>query len=104
MRTPRVESCKKVADQAKIPLKKKSAEAALKTLMSFWKFIQPMKRDWQSARTLISLPRCMKERFNPIDSVIADLQKGKMVIVVDDADRENEGNGHWPPNSSRPWQ
>src|SRR5215470_17995677 len=34
----------------------------------------------------------MKERFNPIDSVIADLQKGKMVIVVDDADRENEGD------------
>src|SRR5215471_14252292 len=34
----------------------------------------------------------MKERFNPIDSVIADLQRGKMVIVVDDADRENEGD------------
>src|ERR1041385_6685850 len=34
----------------------------------------------------------MKERFNPIEAVIADLQKGKMVIVVDDADRENEGD------------
>jgi 3,4-dihydroxy 2-butanone 4-phosphate synthase/GTP cyclohydrolase II len=34
----------------------------------------------------------MKERFNSIESVIADLQKGKMVIVVDDADRENEGD------------
>src|SRR5580765_1076032 len=34
----------------------------------------------------------MKQRFNTIESVIADLQKGKMVIVVDDADRENEGD------------
>lgn len=34
----------------------------------------------------------MKERFNSIESVIADLQKGRMVIVVDDADRENEGD------------
>ena len=34
----------------------------------------------------------MKERFNSIDTVVADLKKGKMVIVVDDADRENEGD------------
>ena len=34
----------------------------------------------------------MKNRFNSIESVIADLRKGKMVIVVDDADRENEGD------------
>jgi 3,4-dihydroxy 2-butanone 4-phosphate synthase/GTP cyclohydrolase II len=34
----------------------------------------------------------MKQRFNTIESVITDLQKGKMVIVVDDADRENEGD------------
>jgi 3,4-dihydroxy 2-butanone 4-phosphate synthase / GTP cyclohydrolase II len=34
----------------------------------------------------------MKVRFNTIESVIADLQKGKMVIVIDDADRENEGD------------
>src|SRR5215470_17442377 len=33
----------------------------------------------------------MKQRFNSIESVIADLQGGRMVIVVDDADRENEG-------------
>lgn len=32
------------------------------------------------------------QRFNSIESVIADVQKGKMVIVVDDADRENEGD------------
>ena len=34
----------------------------------------------------------MKQRFNSIESVVADLQKGRMVIVVDDADRENEGD------------
>src|SRR5258708_280524 len=34
----------------------------------------------------------MSQRFNPIESVIADVQRGKMVIVVDDADRENEGD------------
>jgi len=34
----------------------------------------------------------MKEAFNSIESVIADLGRGRMVIVVDDADRENEGD------------
>src|SRR6184192_1469692 len=34
----------------------------------------------------------MSHRFNSIESVLADIQKGKMVIVVDDADRENEGD------------
>ena len=34
----------------------------------------------------------MTQQFNSIESVIADLQRGKMVIVVDDADRENEGD------------
>ncbi len=34
----------------------------------------------------------MAQKFNPIETVIADLHKGKMVIVVDDADRENEGD------------
>jgi 3,4-dihydroxy 2-butanone 4-phosphate synthase/GTP cyclohydrolase II len=34
----------------------------------------------------------MKNNFNKIESVIADLRKGNMVIVVDDADRENEGD------------
>jgi 3,4-dihydroxy 2-butanone 4-phosphate synthase/GTP cyclohydrolase II len=40
----------------------------------------------------ISLFRLMKTQFDPIESVIADIRKGKMVIVVDDADRENEGD------------
>jgi len=34
----------------------------------------------------------MAQRFNSVEAVAADLQKGKMVIVVDDADRENEGD------------
>jgi len=34
----------------------------------------------------------MAGQFNSIESVIADLRRGKMVIVVDDADRENEGD------------
>jgi 3,4-dihydroxy 2-butanone 4-phosphate synthase / GTP cyclohydrolase II len=34
----------------------------------------------------------MKEKFDRIESVVADLRKGKVVIVVDDADRENEGD------------
>src|SRR6267142_3543342 len=34
----------------------------------------------------------MAHQFHSIEAVIADLQQGKMVIVVDDADRENEGD------------
>ncbi len=34
----------------------------------------------------------MKNNFDKIESVIADLRKGKMVVVVDDASRENEGD------------
>ena len=31
-------------------------------------------------------------RFNTIDEVIEDLKQGKMVLVTDDEDRENEGD------------
>jgi 3,4-dihydroxy 2-butanone 4-phosphate synthase/GTP cyclohydrolase II len=34
----------------------------------------------------------MNKKFDRIESVVADLRRGKMVIVVDDADRENEGD------------
>lgn len=34
----------------------------------------------------------MKRKLDSIDSVIRDLARGKLVIVVDDADRENEGD------------
>lgn len=46
----------------------------------------------RSAGTPVRAENPMKQRFNSIESVVADLQKGKMVIVVDDADRENEGD------------
>jgi 3,4-dihydroxy 2-butanone 4-phosphate synthase / GTP cyclohydrolase II len=39
-----------------------------------------------------SLFPLMKNWLNSIESVIADLRKGKMAIVVDDEDRENEGD------------
>ncbi|MCA8938697.1 MAG: 3,4-dihydroxy-2-butanone-4-phosphate synthase, partial [Planctomycetes bacterium] len=32
------------------------------------------------------------EAFSPIERVIEDLAAGKMVVVLDDADRENEGD------------
>jgi 3,4-dihydroxy 2-butanone 4-phosphate synthase / GTP cyclohydrolase II len=34
----------------------------------------------------------MVQKFDSIDAVLADLSKGRMVIVIDDADRENEGD------------
>src|SRR5689334_7384932 len=34
----------------------------------------------------------MPQKFNGIEDVLSDLLKGRMVIVVDDADRENEGD------------
>ena len=34
----------------------------------------------------------MKKQFDSIESVVADLRQGRLVIVVDDADRENEGD------------
>jgi 3,4-dihydroxy 2-butanone 4-phosphate synthase/GTP cyclohydrolase II len=34
----------------------------------------------------------MKNAFDSIESVIADVRKGRVVVVVDDADRENEGD------------
>lgn len=34
----------------------------------------------------------MKQKFDSIESLIEDIAKGRMVILVDDADRENEGD------------
>jgi 3,4-dihydroxy 2-butanone 4-phosphate synthase/GTP cyclohydrolase II len=34
----------------------------------------------------------VKDTFDSIESVLADVRRGKMVVVVDDADRENEGD------------
>ena len=34
----------------------------------------------------------MKSSLTPIKQIIAELSKGKMVVVVDDENRENEGD------------
>lgn len=34
----------------------------------------------------------MHEAFSPIEAIVADIRDGKMVIMVDDEDRENEGD------------
>ncbi len=34
----------------------------------------------------------MKQHFDSIESALADIRRGRMAIVVDDADRENEGD------------
>src|SRR6185369_6159877 len=49
---------------------------------------------WSLALPSIAFPWfCfMPKRFDSIESVVADIRKGRMVIVVDDADRENEGD------------
>ncbi len=47
---------------------------------------------WQLVRLRLACFSFMAHKFNSIESVISDLQRGKMVIVVDDADRENEGD------------
>ena len=39
-----------------------------------------------------TFPPVMKKPFDTIESVVEDLRAGKMVVVVDDADRENEGD------------
>src|SRR4051812_47657098 len=37
-------------------------------------------------------PSKKKSEFDSIESVVADIKRGRMVILVDDADRENEGD------------
>ena len=34
----------------------------------------------------------MKSFFSPISEIIEDLSNGKMVVIVDDENRENEGD------------
>ncbi|GAG50856.1 unnamed protein product, partial [marine sediment metagenome] len=41
-------------------------------------------------------------KFNPIDEIMKDFKKGKMVIVVDDKDRENEGDLIVPASQATP--
>jgi len=40
--------------------------------------------------------------FATIDEAIEEIAAGRMLIVVDDEDRENEATSSWPPTRSRP--
>src|SRR5215471_2406619 len=53
---------------------------------------KPFFFDWQSHRDRLGYLPPMPKQFDSIEAVVTDLQKGRMVIVVDDADRENEGD------------
>jgi 3,4-dihydroxy 2-butanone 4-phosphate synthase/GTP cyclohydrolase II len=41
---------------------------------------------------MFSLFALMKTKFDSIEAVVADIRRGRMVIVTDDEDRENEGD------------
>ena len=34
----------------------------------------------------------MDNKFNSIDEILEDIKNGKIVVMIDDEDRENEGN------------
>lgn len=38
------------------------------------------------------MARASKKQFDPIEKVLPEIRRGRMVVVVDDADRENEGD------------
>ena len=42
------------------------------------------------------------EKIKNIDLALDDLKNGKMIIVVDDEDRENEGDFIMPADTARP--
>jgi len=47
---------------------------------------------WHLRFQRLRYPCRMKNIFDSTESIIADIRRGKMVIVVDDEDRENEGD------------
>ena len=47
---------------------------------------------WPLRAETLGYPCRMKKFFDSIESIVADIRRGKMVIVVDDEDRENEGD------------
>ena len=38
------------------------------------------------------MPASKKTAFDPVEDAISDIASGRMVIVTDDEDRENEGD------------
>jgi len=55
-------------------------------------------------RASVKLSALMNTKFAPIEAVLADLRKGRMVLVVDDADRENEGDLIFAAEKATPQQ
>ena len=47
---------------------------------------------WLKETGLFKMTKLNKKNFADVESAIKDIKKGKMVIVVDDPDRENEGD------------
>ncbi|MCI0473965.1 MAG: 3,4-dihydroxy-2-butanone-4-phosphate synthase, partial [Ignavibacteria bacterium] len=48
------------------------------------------------------MPKAKKKILSTIESAISDFRKGKIVIVVDDEDRENEGDMIFSAEKSTP--
>jgi len=40
--------------------------------------------------------------ISPVEEIVAEMAAGRMVILVDEEDRENEGDIVLPPTTSRP--
>ncbi|MEM7754510.1 MAG: 3,4-dihydroxy-2-butanone-4-phosphate synthase [Planctomycetota bacterium] len=51
---------------------------------------------------MLKSPHTVSPPFSPIEDVLADLRAGKMVILTDDEDRENEGDFVLPVESVTP--
>ena len=41
----------------------------------------------------------MSKTTNTIEQAIEDIRQGKIIMVIDDPDRENEGDFIWPPTA-----
>ena len=42
----------------------------------------------------------MDSKFNTIEEALEDIKKGKVIVIVDDEDRENEGDLFLPAQSA----
>ena len=50
------------------------------------------KRETRSGSTALSSPSGTEAMFNTVEDAVQAIAAGEMIIVVDDADRENEGD------------
>jgi hypothetical protein len=40
--------------------------------------------------------------ISPVEEIVAEMRAGRMVVLVDEEDRENEGDLVWRPTMSQP--